>query len=318
VVIVVKEFINILISVCKGTSLFPTLLHVPFLRALFHLFLLSSLTSIFIVLAQIAPTSEAIDRSVGALEQNFGILTFTKEGIRTSKPMIKTEFDVAGGNRIQCFPDADSITSDVVYDSLAESGVVVSRTFIFMWTKVDDDMVVPIWFGAVSNAKQYFSKRLNRTDFEQFLAEGKAGGGDLTLNTVVPILYSDLLGADDLAYQPVEFSDLGSSFLIQSSFFYAIIWGCVIFIKVLWYSLMFMGIFFLMNRRLLGKIPFRSFFIMSIYVGFPAVIVAALFPALDLPYLDYETVYYIGFLVYLFPVLGRVQNDINTPKSRSA
>jgi len=299
---VVKEFINILISVCKGTSLFPTLLHVPFLRALFHLFLLSSLTSIFIVVAGYGEAKKNVSESAVILEEKFGGIEFSEDGFFPVKDVGNIQFDIAGGKRVIYFSDLEDVVASEVYDSLSREGVIFTNSFIIPWAKEKDLVYVTFL--------RNFSIRLTRPSFEALLEECR--GGKMLVD------FKSLIVTAGGTGKQMSFFDLGDSFLFQSTLFSVMIWGVFIFIKVLWYSLMFMGIFFLMNRRLLGKIPFRSFFIMSIYVGFPAVIVAALFPALDLPYLDYETVYYIGFLVYLFPVLGRVQNDINTPTSRSA
>ena len=45
----------------------------------------------------------------------------------------------------------------------------------------------------------------------------------------------------------------------------------------------------------------------TIYAGFPVMLVASCFPAFDLPYLSYSTVFMIGLVVYWLVAVARVE-----------
>ena len=310
-----KSFITILVSVCKGTAIFPSLLHAPLVRAIVHLFLMSILSASIIALAHYKDVNDKIEVASKNLTDNFGALIFDEDGVLTDKQFNKPfAFDLFPGFRVDAFPKSSEIKSSVIYDAVAENGIVYSPTFIFMWARTNNEIVVPAWFCRRKNSDKYFDKSFTRDEFESFLKECRSGKGRFFFNSIASMDYLDMINTQPNKDRKVVFGDLGNSILAQYMFFTFILNMFAVMFNSLWYCLLFIGIFIIMNRRLFGKIPFKAFFTMSIYVGFPAIIVATLFPALDLPYFGYETIYYIGFLSYLFPVLGVVQRSIHTPK----
>ena len=259
----------------------------------------------------------SIDTASAVLTEELGSIIFKPEGIYPTANPSDSTFDVDSDFRVSYVSERKNITSSLVRDSLVDNGLVYSPFFSFMWVKNEDSIILPMWFGPVSNSAAYFNKLLTLEQFEAFVDEGINGTEPLSFNGAQVLAYNQLVDNGWADYTFV-FSDLTGITLNVMTMFSGVGWTFSIFFKTLWYCLLFMGIFFLMNRRVLGNIPFKAFYTMSIYVGFAPILVASLFPALGLPYFDYETVYYIGFLVYLFPVISQVQRSLNTPTTTDA
>jgi hypothetical protein len=66
------------------------------------------------------------------------------------------------------------------------------------------------------------------------------------------------------------------------------------------------------NNKALLKYSER--FVVGIYASFPPLLVAAVFRAFELPYLSFNSVYVIGFSIYLIVIFARLQLELN-PRS---
>ena len=75
----------------------------------------------------------------------------------------------------------------------------------------------------------------------------------------------------------------------------------------LFYTGLFAGMFRLTSSRRLQTLTFGEFWKIGVYAGFPVMLVASCFPAFDLPYLSYSTVFMIGLVVYWLVAVARVE-----------
>ncbi|MBR2373255.1 MAG: hypothetical protein IKA87_03385, partial [Lentisphaeria bacterium] len=79
------------------------------------------------------------------------------------------------------------------------------------------------------------------------------------------------------------------------------------------------GIFMAMYRLLNGPsgrlryLTLKEMWKCGVYAAFPAMIIASLFPALELPFLSYETVFMMGLLIYWMAVAAKLER---TPLSQ--
>lgn len=81
------------------------------------------------------------------------------------------------------------------------------------------------------------------------------------------------------------------------------------FFLVWLYTLIFMGMYRLLNGPT-GRLRFltlKEMWKCGIYASFPPMIIASLFPILDLPFVTYETVFMISLLIYWMAVVGRLE-----------
>ncbi len=75
----------------------------------------------------------------------------------------------------------------------------------------------------------------------------------------------------------------------------------------LFYTGVFAGMFRLTSARRLQTLTFGEFWKIGVYAGFPVMLVASCFPAFELPYLSYSTVFMIGLVVYWLIAVARVE-----------
>ena len=81
------------------------------------------------------------------------------------------------------------------------------------------------------------------------------------------------------------------------------------FLLVWLYTLIFMAMYRLLNGPT-GRLRFltlKEMWKCGIYASFPPVIIASLFPILDLPFVSYETVFMIALLIYWMAGIARLE-----------
>jgi hypothetical protein len=80
-----------------------------------------------------------------------------------------------------------------------------------------------------------------------------------------------------------------------------------VFLQPLLYTAIFVLVFRLTGGRQLRILSLSEFWRVGIYAGFPVMLFASCFPAFDLPFLRYDTVYMIGLVGYWLVVTGRIE-----------
>lgn len=92
-----------------------------------------------------------------------------------------------------------------------------------------------------------------------------------------------------------------------------------VLLLALFYTLIFAGV----SRLSLGNrktvLNFAQFWKVGVYAGFPVMLVAGCFPALDLPFFSYSTVFMIGLVIYWMIAATRLErsgSDFNEENSR--
>ena len=81
------------------------------------------------------------------------------------------------------------------------------------------------------------------------------------------------------------------------------------FLLVGLYTLIFMGMYRLLNGPS-GRLHFltlKEMWKCGVYASFPPMIIASLFPILELPFVTYETVFMIALLIYWLSVVARLE-----------
>jgi hypothetical protein len=72
---------------------------------------------------------------------------------------------------------------------------------------------------------------------------------------------------------------------------------------------------FLIRSDLAARFRFGQMMALSLYCGFPAVLIASAMPAFDLDQIDYQTVYMFCFLPYFLVVINRLERGLRTETS---
>ncbi|MDD5728432.1 MAG: hypothetical protein PHV59_07720 [Victivallales bacterium] len=288
------NFFKCLFETCKGTAVFPLLLHQSPGRALWHLAMLSLACSLFIVSCSYSGYAEQTASAFAMLENNFGPIHISDKRISATHAD-KDKSLLLADNRIRVnyltslkngIPEID--TGEI------NSGFLWTPTMLTAWFKVASDkfLLIPFVYNAAetlqavnverSGIKAYIEKNTSAESpvICHFPQLSWAALEDYCLNMLVALIFIREFGG--------------------------------ILLQVLFFVLMFSFLLNLRSRRNSQPLlKYRERFVTGIYASFPPLLVATVFRAFELPYLSFDTVFLIGFSLYLIVVFSRLQLDLD-------
>lgn len=291
------NFLNIFFSVCKGTEIFPKLLDVSLGRSVFHFIILSVLCAFFILAGRTFPLWHNIDKICSSLSVEFGSIKVGNTGILPSKaPEKAKELLLMDNLRINYSPTEQDALKSLDADN-SKFGVAWTPGILCAWMKLNssDFLFMPLIYpeGNISIPRS----PMTRSEGTEYIKKYASAKGPF--NFLIPDL-------DFNTMKPALFFYLAAIIFLASLF--KIVFSSVLFTSI------FAVIYSLIGRDSLSMMPVKKLFVISIYAAFPCIVIASFFPALELPFLDYQTVFLLTFLFYLFIVFNRVQRSLN-PKT---
>ena len=83
------------------------------------------------------------------------------------------------------------------------------------------------------------------------------------------------------------------------------------------FQTLFLTVLFSIFYRFIGgrgitKLTFREIFCSGFYAAVPPMLIATFFPALDLPFIPFETVFMVGYFIYFICVLNYLERMADT------
>ncbi|HCE44326.1 MAG TPA: hypothetical protein DET40_12330 [Lentisphaeria bacterium] len=292
-----KNFFTTVISICSGTDVFLSLLKTSWRKAVFYFLLLAFLCSLLAVGMQSFPVKALISRYCGALYSQFGEAKFTDKGLLPSLSPEKARFMRIDENRVDFIPDGKDSPIFNPDDGTSYRGVLWLPTSVVLWMKANSEFYVfPLFFS--------FAKMPERGKITENPGKGIMAYAEK--NAFQPSKY--------ISETPLNFSTLHTSLLIVM----LMLLFANIFITMLFFiplsAIFFSSLFFLTGKGdLPDEISFSSLFTIAIYASFPGMIIATVYYGLNLPFLDFQTVCLICFMVYLMLVLTRIKK-MNRPE----
>jgi len=281
------SFVSTLLGVCSGTGVFPELAKRSLWRAAWHFLLMSVLCALIIAAGgqhRIAGTISSVygrlTASYGELsDSGFGGLNVEKNNQAPSTVLLNLTPPAAF-----CYlPSAsDKLPED--FSSNADYGFIASPTRLVFWMKSPAGMV----FALPPQPSERLA--LSRENAERLLASP-------TPSEKIPPEHSTAAALLGMMKSPGMFV---FCFTAISAFAAVIILALPV---LLLFSLVF-GWFG--SQRSKNLVTLRDTFVIDTYAGFPAMLVAAVFPALDIKYLDFNLVYSLGLVVYATIAVNRV------------
>ena len=82
-----------------------------------------------------------------------------------------------------------------------------------------------------------------------------------------------------------------------------------IFLEVIVYIAMFVGVSALMNIGRPHRIGIRDMTVLAVYAGFPAMTAGSIADAMQLPLLDFNIIYVLGMTFYLIVIMNKLERD---------
>lgn len=298
------NFPRTVVSVCTGTSGFPSFLEVSPLRALLHLGLLSLLAAIFIATCRFIPTITDAAHVCATLSDSFGdVRCDAAKGVVPSKPLTSPLTVILSSQaRLDYFPTADSV-------SLAEIDEWKSLCG-FIWTP---DMVT-IWLrtSAKADGGLYFARSIiPKEQPAGFVEVGSIGKARLT-----ELVKAAKWPGGKPPFDSLSFKDLPLVVGILST---GLLFGMSL-VGILVFTIMVIGFFaavqYVWVSGLFPKLRFGNIITISVYSAFPAIMVASLVPAFDLPFLSFHLVFFLCFFIYHMVAFNAVQKSLMPPDQR--
>lgn len=299
------SFFKILIAVCQGTEIFPFLVRIPLIKALFHFFMLAFACTVFIVAARTIPTWQLAYAACETLNNEFGSFLISKDGMLPGKEPGQSRAVMVSQSCLVDYQTSKALSPKMEDDS-AMWGIIWTPAFLGTWKKVKADsyILTPIVYDMDIN-KLPWHNILDKAQLEDYISKSSIDPKSLAL----------IFGQTSLlALCQIK------SFLASAPFLAVLILGTLFGIylfTIISSTILFGSIFsivYAFMKDSASKISGINIFVITLYASFPPVIIASLFPALELPFLDYQTVHMITLLVYLFVVFNKVQQAFAPPK----
>ena len=279
---------------CCGTAVFKQLIFHSWGRVIAHFLLLIFLLSVIITASVFKRAWNETGRMTDVFTAEFGNLTLGPQGMRPSLlPEKARTVAMPGDGRLIYLPDngnANYSPDDLnVFDYLI---IWMPKKQLIAVNHSDDLGWVLLSNSGTASEKNFVA---NTAELSVFLKEQSP--------------------ESDFPWEKMPF--LSKPFTFWANFF---LMGLAItnffgyFIGMAWTTLLYIGIFALMFRltggmkRLLSMTG-SQFCKIGVYAAFPALLVAACFPVLNLKLLSFNTVYMIGLVMYWLIIVNRNEMD---------
>ena len=273
-------FFRAVSGVVSGTAIFQDLRVQSWWRVILHLILFSFLLSLFISWLATSGTAKSMTALEGSFTTEFGsYLEVTPEGIIPEKSAAKRRFfSPAPGTLLAYLGNSSKVKLDkdslLKYDALLIWGRKKLATGVRgkggLWQL---HIATPDKNRMIRCMEKELPEELNKSTYDT---------SDDWDWPEVKIYTADL------------FRTAATTMRVLHFFYY--------FLMMLSLPWLYTGVFVLITaifgNRQYRRLGLRGLWKCGIYAGFPAMIVGAAFPALDLPWLDYSTVYMLGLIIY--------------------
>ncbi|NOY74907.1 MAG: hypothetical protein GXP32_03845 [Kiritimatiellaeota bacterium] len=303
-------FLKTFISVCSGTEIFPTIASFPLIKAIGHLILLSLVCASANIAMRYHPFNVEFEKVCGELQNKFGDLSYTAAGVVPERSPEKPESIVFDDLRVDYFPALKDLAEFKPGDDCG-GGIVWTPRSIILWDKTDDKavplipLIVPTFVDKTS-LKEAFDFYWTRMSAQ---SDSKS-----TLQTFAKLY--EIPSSQPILNDSTSFRNFQSNILsvpLRVPTLYILYLASEMLVNILLISPMYILVF-TMFSSLLGKsdmlgLSFRKLFVIGLYTGVPGTVIAALYTILQLPYLDFQSVFLIAYLVYSFPVFNRLRRE---------
>ncbi len=302
------QFFQTITAVCSGPSVFPTLMNRNPFRAIFHLLLLCILLALVISVFKIADLQEKRKVISKALGSYFGTLVIQNG---TSYPSRHAErpksFILTQDLRLDYMPDSAEPLKEMEHWK-ERAGILWTPRGFLLWSTVEGEemfVVVPLPLPSLERAVPLLPlNALSTTPFtaeeirnyvqkNYFEKKTKAEENGKMLTIPLPRLVSTVSGV--------------------YNFFIGISAFAGLFFSSLMITFLFAGAQNLFSPKGEKKIGFPRLMTVMVYAAFPPLIIAGLFTALSLPFLSFQTVFFITFFIYQMLAFSAVSRSVNPP-----
>lgn len=298
------HFFRTIIAVCSGPSAFPDLINRNPVRAIFHLFLLSVLLAFAVAALQIAAVKEQRAVISAALSDYFGSVVVGEKTVLPAKhEKERKTFILTRQLRLDYLPDSAELLKGIG-DWRERTGIVWTPRGFLLWSATEAEpgkyMLVPMPFPSNAFSLAPFMDSpapLTAEEIEEYVQKNYfSGAADAVNKPSASIPVANLTAA---------------AFAVYNAFIgFAAFTG--LFFTALVASLLFAGAQSIFAPRGEHSLKFPRMLTLMAYAAFPPLILASLVSSL-VPFISFQTLFFILFFIYQLLAYGAVQHKLNPP-----
>lgn len=295
------NFIRTIFSICSGTKVFTELITVSPWKAIMHYCMFAFICAGLITAFNVPSYSEKATEVSLLLAKVFGAVNISKDGILPETDAAQSR-SVDLGNKISLdYVAADSLeTSDLFSDKDGEDkddfrGIAWTPGAVFAWLKIKDGQILVMPFIAEKDKRDV--EILNEAEAKNWLAKANKPP------------YNEF----NLPFHKISFQSftghavLGASVMTFGGYLVHIIFSAFLFSGV------FSIIYSLISDENIPGLTIKKLFVAALYAGIPGTIIGSAFPAFNLAYFSYQSVYLACLLIYLIAVLNALKRASAPP-----
>lgn len=280
------NFLKAVSSVCVSREIFQKLKDQGIGRSLLHLVFLAFLCSCFIIIAGNEYLLKRIEVPLDKFEETVGGIVIEQGAIFPEKDRDRAyEIALDKSMKLIYAPNLGIINPQWIN----KNGITI------VW--------VPRMWSVVFSSAEYSTMQVF-TGFPNSSLQDKREVKDM--DDLMAYLYKRGEAADknvkNADHRTFSFSrqDIERTYL-GCFFFYFWLEFCV---QTLFITVIFSLFYRFLGARSFSRLNFREIFVSGLYASVPAMLIATLFPALDLPFFDFTTIFLISFCIYFICVLN--------------
>lgn len=301
-------FFRTVYETCLGTAVFPRLLNVSLIRALFHFLLLAFLVTVFITACRMGELLPMLTKIYAEFVSDTGGIKVGSDGVSVrSKPDEKRRFILSKDFSFDYLPSQNTLTAAMIKDWKTKSGIMLMPKGLAYWKNdsvsgTHENYMLMDFEKAYVLTSDGFASFINGNYYlqpsEKFVIK------NIFIRMMIPVFESNEKLLDFIRFSLVTVS-------------FGFVFG-IITLTAVAATTFFTAAQFMWTTGGPGIIrpTFKTTFVIVMYAAFPPLLIAAVFAGLDLPFLDFQTVFLTGFLIYHLIAYGRIQRFLNPPKRK--
>ena len=296
------NFFKTIFSICSGTGIFLRLVAVSPWKAILHYCMFAFICAFLIAVCNIPYYSGKASEISLLLGKVFGSVDISHQGILPEiEPEKSRGIDLGNGFRLNYFPEKSLSAADIFSEKYSDDsgyfkGITWTPGIVFAWVKVKDGKILVMPFIASKDRRDV--EILDKKEVKTWLLQANKSP------------YSDF----NLPFHNVMFNSfaghvvLGISVLTFGGYFLHIIFSAFLFSGV------FSIIYSLIGDENIPGLTMKRLFVTAIYAGIPGTLIGASFPAFNLSFFTYQSVYLACLLIYLIVVLNSLKRAAAPPE----
>ncbi len=283
------SFLQSVISVCAGREIFKKLKSQAVWRTLVHFVFLAFICSCFIMIAGHEEMLKEIETPLQSFENSAGGIVCKNGAFYPSKdPEKPYEIMLAPKFKLVYSPDLNVFQSNWINKD-GTTFLWFPRFWCFTVTSPAHS-TVQVLSGFPDSSWQDNQEFSDRDALMEYLRKRSIEAEKKTYNHDARTLMVSRIEIERL-YLGIRFFYYWFEFCLQA----------------LVLTVLFSVFYRFVGGRNYSSLKFREIFCCGFYASMPPMIVASFFPALDLPFFKFTTIFAVGYLIYLICVLNSLE-----------